>query len=90
MKRISIEQRDELARRLAKAQIFATHYTLADIAVEYFESFEPAMLIGDYVLQAAYGDTQKNITIYHKSGEGGDFSKEELVKTIDKFYQDNF
>ena len=39
--------------------------------------------------EAGSGKDDK-IAIYHVSGEGGEFSKEELAKVIAKFYEENF
>ena len=31
-----------------------------------------------------------NVSIYHSSGEGGDFSRDALTKVVEQFYSDNF
>lgn len=38
----------------------------------------------------AYGDKETKVAIYRSSGEGGDFSKEELERVIAKFYEEHF
>ena len=48
------------------------------------------MKIGEFEITEAYGDKETKIAIYHESGEGGDFSKEEFAKIIAKFYEENF
>ena len=48
------------------------------------------MKIGDFEITEAYGDKETKVAIYRSSGEGGDFSKEELEKVIAKFYEENF
>jgi len=47
--------------------------------------------IGDYTIGPALqiGVTDK-ISIFHSSGEGGDFSKSGLAKAIGAFYSENF
>lgn len=47
-----------------------------------------ALKIGKFYLKRGYNP--KRIWIAVESGEGGDFSEEELEKIIDKFYQENF
>lgn len=49
----------------------------------------------DYVIEAPYASNDASkIAIMHKSGEGGDFNKEDLEKAlneaVDKFYKENF
>ena len=61
-------------------------------------------IVGDYTIgEALDGDNQNHISIYHFSGEGGDFNKEaffsvvakskteeELKEAVDLFFKDNF
>ena len=44
--------------------------------------------IGDYAISPAYNEGK--IAIFHISGEGGEFSEEDFIKMLEKFYADNF
>lgn len=48
------------------------------------------MKIGEWKIDEAYGDKETKFAIYHESGEGGDFSKEEFAKVIAQFYKEHF
>ncbi len=48
------------------------------------------MKIGEYEIMEAGSGRDDKVAIYHASGEGGEFSKEEFAKVIAKFYEENF
>lgn len=48
------------------------------------------MKIGEFEITEAYSDKDTKFAIYHESGEGGEFSKEEFAKVIADFYKENF
>lgn len=48
------------------------------------------MKIGEWEITEAYGDKEKNFAIYHESGEGGDFPKDEFASVIAQFYKEHF
>ena len=50
---------------------------------------KPGMRVGAYTLRDGYGGHDK-VWIEHGSGEGGDFSAEELEKLIKDFYDERF
>ena len=55
------------------------------------KDYPPEIVIGDYSLSIYAGGLWINRLEDGKfSGEGGEFSKEEFLKVLDKFYKDNF
>lgn len=51
---------------------------------------EGEIKIGDYTLCEGHEENAGKIWIEHKSGEGGDFSENNLSILLDDFYKRNF